>query len=222
MADIDNYNTPTPINRTSIPGNYITLSLLYWVPATGNGTFIVDANGYLRDVNTWVEGSNATGVALITDEHKIVIAPNNVGEYSWCPYNKLLNCVTYTELSDALTDYDGVSNTLTIANNGGNGAIACRTYESGIMTKLYWWMPSAGELNTIFQNVESINIALEAISGTPLTSDEIIDYWSSTQYDNGVAWAYFCKSYEWIMVGKTTQCNVRPVGNYDQVTPRPL
>lgn len=225
VADIDNYNTPTPINRTSIPGNYITLSLLYWVPATGNGTFIVDANGYLRDVNTWVEGSNATGVYVSDGVRFLIMAPKRQ-EYKWGGYRKFLsNIFTTSNGTTAITDFAGSSNTDQIISQlkgvtvsykhhytGESGTITgapaaeyCRAYSNGCKKAGEWYLPSAGEMNLLMINKNAINSALAKISGQSLSSE-----WTSTQYNRFCAWYNNWDRYEYFYY-KYEDYYVRPV-----------
>jgi hypothetical protein len=157
------------------------------------GVFIVDIEGGLNTVSSWTGGSNATGVALITDEVSIVIAPrnwytnnsNNDGAWNgnkrsaWGGYKKTITGIkTTTSESDAITDFAGSANTDAIISQlkgttdsyssyytGAPAAEYCRAYSNGGKGAGQWYLPAAGEMNQIVLNRASIEEALTAISG---------------------------------------------------------
>jgi len=173
----------------------------------------MDEEGGLNNIPSWSGGSNATGVALITDEISIVIAPNNWysdndglwnenTRSAWGGYNKTVTGIkTTTSESEAITDSAGSANTDAIISQlkdtpdgysqyyiGAPAAEYCRAYSNGCKGAGQWYLPAAGEYNQIVLNKIAIEEALTAISGELFSSP---DYeWTSTQYSSYNAWWY--------------------------------
>lgn len=234
---MDEYNpTPNPITRTAVPGNYINITMSYLPPS---GVFIVDNYGELFTLSDWSGGSNCTGVALITDNVKIITAIDlwksgsqsgtwgNSNSPVWGGYAWVLtDIMTTTSSTEAITDFNGSSNTDQIitqcARNSNSvtdsmghtttwtGAPAagwCRDYSKGCKGVGEWYLPAAGEMNIIVTNKDAINTALNIISG------ETLDNWThtSTQYDSGYVWCYNWYNEGFYNGTKIVGYRVRPV-----------
>lgn len=211
FSDVPGYETPTSITRTASGSSYIP-NIAYTKQL---GVFIVDVEGGLNNVSSWSSGSNATGVALITDEVSIVIAPENWYTYNsnndgawngntrsaWGGYNTILIDVkTPDSESDAITDFTGSANTDVIISilkgttddyssyyTGAPAAEYCRAYSNGCKSAGQWYLPAAGEYKQIILNKTAIEEALTAISGE-LFSPQY--EWTSTQYSASSAWVW--------------------------------
>ena len=174
------------------------------------GIWVVDMFGDLVDPISWNDGSNATGVAVITDEVRLIVAPDewyNSGDVvgsgyrsAWGGYNKTVsNIVTNADSSIAITDFAGSSNTDQIIAQlkgstdiyseyytGAPAAEYCRAYSKGCKGVGEWYLPAAGEMNIIAQNKDTINAALTKISGETLGKYGYT--YTSTQYNAYGAW----------------------------------
>jgi hypothetical protein len=74
-----------------------------------------------------------------------------------------------------------------------------------------WYLPSKYELNLIYQNRTVINAAALTAGGSALLSAV---YWSSTEVDNNLAWAYDFSNGQASSILKTFQNNVRAVKSF--------
>lgn len=212
FGDIPGYETPTSITRIASGLSYVP-NIAYTKQL---GVFIVDVEGGLNTVSSWSGGSNATGVALLTDEVSIIIAPRNWyttngsnydgawngNKYSaWGGYEKTVTGIkTTTSESDAITDFAGSDNTDAIISQligttdsysqyytGAPAAEYCRAYSNGCKKAGQWYLPAAGEYNQIVLNKTAIEEALTAISGELFSSPGY--EWTSTKYNSYHAWA---------------------------------
>lgn len=224
FANLNNYRTPESINRIAVNNNVLSFTIQYLEILYG--VYIMDNYGNLHKPGAWIDGPKATGVALITDNIQIVISPDILryitdksfgsiaerGGY-YGGYNYVINNVeTSTSSNIILNDYNGQNNTInliyelagkstdtTYDNVGAAAAEFCWLYSNGCKGVGEWYLPSAGEMNEIAQNLDEINEALAKISGTALdvsTYNEdgsISNYWTvwtSSQSDAKYAWVY--------------------------------
>lgn len=233
FGDIPGYETPTSITRTASGSSYVP-NIAYTKQL---GVFIVDVEGGLNNVSSWSGGSNATGVALITDEVSIVIAPknwytdnsNDDGAWNgntisaWGGYEKTVTGIkTTTSESDAITDFAGSDNTDAIISQlkgttdgyspnytGVPAAEYCRAYSNGCKGSGQWYLPAAGEMNQIVLNKAAIEEALTAISGELFSSPGW--EWTSTQYNSSRAYDYSWYEKIFNYNYKDTSIGVRPI-----------
>ena len=90
------------------------------------------------------------------------------------------------EFADAIMDYNGESNTMAIVselgnlNNGNYAAKRCADFVSGD-GKDDWYLPAAGELYTIFQQ-------LGPAGNNGITGSNGSAYWSSSELNTAAAW----------------------------------
>lgn len=208
-----------------------TVSVIY--DDSAFGVLIYGNDGKLYAVSSWTQGSNATGVALITDNVALVIAPNNwystySGEYDepwngnsssvWGGYGKLITGIKTTlNESDAITDFEGSVNTdAIIAQGRGMGganvyydgvpaAEYCRAYSHGCKGVGEWYLPAAGEVNEMALNRAKIEVALSAISGELFT--EPGEEFTSTQESEDSAWVY-----KWFEDKFDSKLKIQPYG----------
>lgn len=233
FSDIPGYETPTSITRTASGLSYVP-NIAYTKQL---GVFIVDAEGGLNTVSSWSGGSNATGVALITDEVSIVIAPENWYTYNsdndgawngntrsaWGGYEKTVTGIkTTTYESDAITDFAGSDNTDAIISQligttdsysqyytGAPAAEYCRAYSNGCKGVGQWYLPAAGEMNQIVLNRAAVEEALTAISGELFSSPGY--ECTSTQYSSSNVQCYYQDSESFYGSSKYGSDGVRPI-----------
>lgn len=92
----------------------------------------------------------------------------------WNGKNNTTNQVTHSECSSA-SYAPGFCKAYSRVNANGNGLTAGK-----------WWLPSMGEMLTIYANMTKVNYALSLISGaTQLVEDA---YWTSIEYSATYAW----------------------------------
>ena len=105
----------------------------------------------------------------------------------------------YSEATDggnALSDFNGLSNTQLLVNGGTRyeAAHACWNYKdvTNGADGLQWYLPAMGELGFLMPRFELINTSIQAVGGTPLGNTS---YYSSTEYSedffNGYHTFYF-------------------------------
>lgn len=166
-----------------------------------NGIYIVTAKGKFVDPST--VDPTAIGVALITDNQKIMIAKadatdgtNNTLYWGNNLKGKDVAGITQTTKSSvAKTDFNGKANTDAIIAAYGQHSVdmdsrdMCKvlaTYAEGGFTD--WYVPSAGQLYEMYTNKTDINTALANIGGTAFESDA---FQSSSEYDATAAWCVY-------------------------------
>ena len=93
-----------------------------------------------------------------------------------------------TDVTNAESTWDGFTNTAAIVSTPGSGGFAasiCDTSTNGGKTD--WYLPSIDELSMIWQNRFLINLNQGVTPGfVPLN---YLNYWSSTEFAAGSAWA---------------------------------
>lgn len=202
------------------------------------GVTIVDLLGNQHLVSEWTGGSNATGVAVITDQVSIIVAPNEWYTYNgdsdgawngntwsaWGGGTTVTGIKTTTSSSDAITDFTGSTNTDTIISQlkgktdsysqyytGAPAAEYCRAYSKGYKGAGQWYLPSAGEMNVIVQNRAAIEEALNKISGELFETNDHKWSWTSTQYSADHAWFYRWDNENFYGDYKPNSDGVRPI-----------
>ena len=131
----------------------------------------------------YVNGSNGFAVSL-TEVSK-----------TWSSGYEDVSCLTnYSSSSTAMTDMNGKTNTMCLVNYSGSysypAAEYCNTFSAVSNGKgsSGWYLPAAGELYSMSFSYGAINLGLQKLSKTQISSSY---YWSSSEnnygYDNG-AW----------------------------------
>lgn len=155
------------------------------------GVFILDVNNRIYTSDEWKTSNNnkAVGVAVLTDDVKFVIAPNELEKKRF--YSDYIvpvpNIANYTTTDAAKTDYNGLSNTEKIvAAYDSNPIYVAGACSSFIFKNGYkGYLPSIGELWVAYQNKTEIDICMNRIKGDVISEN----YWSSTNRYN-VAGSY--------------------------------
>ena len=174
------------------------------------GVYIQDIDCKLWKTEDWDGSSKPNAIAVITPQHKFLIAlmqsPSCVPIHSNCiePWEQSMK--SFANLREAEADYDGVGNTKAIL-----ALQPLSYYAAGICNKFIFpnlitrgYFPSCGELRLAYDNKKAINAALQACGGTPMGK---CIYESSTFYSqddipsrgfyevsfkNGFAWSSTC------------------------------
>ena len=131
----------------------------------------------------------AIGVVFYVDatkQHGWAVGLNDIGSLQWGPNSidtPLRNC---TSQQQATSNLNGLSNTQTILDAGYDiefPAFDSLDFESG------WYLPAIGQLKRLYANLDKVEESLSAVGGSPFSSTEDWEYWSSTEYSVCNAWS---------------------------------
>ena len=140
-------------------------------------------------------GEIAEGVVVVEGGKMLVVAPTEAG-LLWSSAAVSAGGKTTTDRLTAFDDWLGKANTAAQITHA-----ECNTeaYAPGFCAKYQrvnangkgltagkWWLPSMGELMTIYANMRKINYALSLIEGATQLAETW--YWSSTEYSAATAW----------------------------------
>ena len=135
--------------------------------------------------------SGKTAVAVVFDTSKrLAIALDRKSSILWggngTDISGLDNCL---ESNYSTCGTDGKNNTQKIVSALGTGsdyaAGYCYNKTDGGLAKGSWFLPSASELKTLYDNKATVNTALQTIGGTIIPTSGY--YWSSTEYNSNLA-----------------------------------
>lgn len=164
--------------------------------------------------------STAVGVAIFEGGHLIIVAKDEQAK-KWAESN-VSGGNTAVGREGALADFAGRTNTDTIVTTLGANAPAaqyCRGYypsnvaaDDANFGAGRWWIPSAGELFTIWSHLLEVNRAMAAIGGTAL--DRGTWYWSSSETSATTAWLVLFYNGFLPTGTKTDERRVRPVSAF--------
>lgn len=124
--------------------------------------------------------------------------PHEDGSYSSSSYQMNGDYTTWT--TGAVSDFNGKANSEVIKGITTNGSSSSTNTPMGILMNTFnstananygytdWYIPSCGQLALMFRKMQSINNALNAISGQPLAS---VNYWSSSEYSSNFGWRVY-------------------------------
>ena len=162
-----------------------------------NGVYILrtDNRLYTRDEWSTAWNAEAVGVAVISDNCKFVIAPEqNSDRPSWGKggaRDYVYGVTTTTNISTAESDYKGVQNSAAMVSRYGNStdysAGWCQNYTFKNGKKGY--LGSCGEWKEASGNRTEINACMSLIGGTAIAIN--LPHWTSTQRDSINAWLLY-------------------------------
>ena len=175
-----------------------------------NGVFVYDNTGGLTPISSWDTGNNssAVGIALITDNTRLVIkkglsAINNIQWAHNLHGTDVSGILSASSASQASTDYAGQNNTdLMISSDSSgttsnNSAKYCQAQTITVNGRtVNGYLPSAGELADMWNNKSTIENALTTIGSQTITSLNTSDVYlphllSSTEL--GIYSVYFLR-----------------------------
>ena len=158
-----------------------------------DGVYILHETLGVRTVDSWNPKNNdgVTGILLVEDEHKIVVAledsPKNL---HWSNKYELINQPVY-ELEEAESDFSAEMYCQKLDSPNFPAAYYCKTYNKGNRD---WYLPSSGELWMIYRHLDEIQNALSIVRGQKLITtwnEGVPVYWSSTEYSAANAWLLY-------------------------------
>ena len=138
----------------------------------------------LKCYNEKPDGKTAIAVVFDTSKKLAVsldYGKNNIGwGGSGTDISTLTNC---SESNFSTCGTEGKDNTQKIVSKLGTGsnyaAGYCYNKTDGGLAKGSWFLPSASELKTLYDNKDAVNTTLQTIGGTTIPTTGI--YWSSTE-----------------------------------------
>ena len=155
-----------------------------------DGIYILHDTLGLKGVEGWNPKNNdgVTGILLVEDEHKIVVALEESPEaIPWSNEYELIN-QPVDELEDAQNDFNGEIYCRRLNSPDFPAAYYCKTYNKGNRN---WYLPSSGELRLIYSHFDEIQNALSIVGGQKLITtwaEGVPVYWSSTEDSATYAW----------------------------------
>lgn len=167
--------------------------------------------------STELDGTK-TCVGVITDVRSKdfdFIALKNMGVTFWTQTLGIIsNVVTETNESLAMCDFAGKTNSQNIIltePTGSTAAHKCAAYSTEGFGAGSWFLPSCGQWNVARLNKTIINSSL-GIAGGAIGSGI---FWTSTQYNEQVAWSAYWASSALSGYTKTNSCKSRPFCTYE-------
>lgn len=164
------------------------------------GVFIQDIDGKLWKPEDWDNSTTADFVAVLTEECSFGIYLKNYSNTCQISNDYDLALDNYmTAISDAesaKTDFDGIINTANImkmepSTDCAAGWCTERTSPSGKRG----FLPSLGQLNIVYNNLDEVNNALTIAGGGEFRMTNLDTYWSSTfkgtgSMDSRICWTF--------------------------------
>lgn len=163
--------------------------------------------------------STKTCVGVITDVRSKdfdFIGLENVGVTFWTQTLDIIsNVVTETNESLAMCDFAGKTNSQNIIltkPTESTAAHKCAAYSTEGFGAGSWFLPSCGQWNVARLNKTIINSSI-GIAGGAIIGSGI--FWTSTQYNDQVAWSAYWASSASSGYTKTNPCESRPFCTYE-------
>ena len=172
-----------------------------------NGVYAVTAEGELIAYDDANIDNSCLGVALITDNQRIMIEKMGEANAEWNSNTNLYwgknlykkNVAGITETTDeavAKADFNGKDHTNAIITAYTEHSVAMEAQDMCKVLQTFndgknnggftdWYIPAAGQLYEIYTNKTNINAALTAMSSTAFSDDT---YWSSSEYSSNYGW----------------------------------
>ena len=176
------------------------------IDATGkaNGVYAITAKGELIAYDDANIDNSCLGVALITDNQRIMIektqsydATNTTFYWSKNLYQKNVEGITETtDQTVAKADFNGKDHTAAIIAAYAEHSVAMEARDMCSVLQTFndgennggftdWYIPACGQLYEIYTNKTNINAALTAMSSTAFSDN---GYWSSSEYSSSYGW----------------------------------
>ncbi|MEL6254879.1 MAG: hypothetical protein AAFR87_22930 [Bacteroidota bacterium] len=128
------------------------------------------------------------GTANSGDEYTMYVHPtDNSGPISWGPQQDIAGLPDLNTLATANADFNGFSNTMTVVselgnfNSGNYPASICQNLSN--QTGCDWYLPSAGELQAMFEQLDPVDAGFVLDPGGNNGG-----YWSSTELNGSITW----------------------------------
>lgn len=189
----------------AIVGTSPLLSVPYALYAKTSGSVVAHYPGerYGGGVVFWVDGTGQHGlicsmIDLSTSQAWSNIASTAIG-------------------TTAQSDWDGNNNSTAITTQSGHTNSAAKLcldytnadYGTGVYSD--WYLPSRGELNDLWNNLKTVQKALDSDSNAATTAIARENYWSSSESENARAYSFYFQEGDMGDQGKESENYVRAV-----------
>ena len=173
-------------------GNELIWESRYTVEDVPYGIYIYSTDEFLYNPVCWDPKDNekAVGVAVINENCKFVIAPDEVNSLPWGKTVLVPDCTTTTDQSEALLDFNGVENTAAIVKAFGNS----EDYAAKFCTEYIFknnktgYLGAVGEWKAVHNNISQVNKAMSKIGGTILNTSSTGSYFKQTSTQQHQTW----------------------------------
>lgn len=213
-----NVNAPA-INKEILIANNVNVT--FKVTSKQSSLIRPQIGDFVYGDKTWSTelDSTKTCVGVITDVRSKdfdFIALRNVDAAFWAQTLGIIpNVVTETNESLALCDFAGKTNSQSIIlakPTESTAAHQCAAYSTEGFGAGSWFLPSCGQWNVARLNKTIINSSI-SIAGGAIIGSSI--FWTSTQYNEQVAWSVYWADSAPSGYTKTNPCNSRPFCTYE-------
>ena len=213
-----NVNAPA-INKEILIANNVNVT--FKVTSKQSALIRPQIGDFVYGDKTWSTelDSTKTCVGVITDVRSKdfdFIALRNVDATFWAQTLGIIpNVVTETNKSLALCDFAGKTNSQSIIlakPTESTAAHQCAAYSTEGFGAGSWFLPSCGQWNVARLNKTIINSSI-SIAGGAIIGSSI--FWTSTQYNEQVAWSAYWADSAPSSYTKTNPCKSRPFCTYE-------
>ena len=141
----------------------------------------------------WPCGKTPKGIVFYVDDshlHRYAVSLTQSGPMKWSTSTNddIQQLQNYTHWRDAIQDFDGLSNTRIIRQNGNANTYPAAwnvDFDNG------WYLPSAGQVNLLYGELMDVNASLTLVGGALIvdptgtygTNNGDVYLWSSTEWN---------------------------------------
>lgn len=141
-------------------------------PPVAIGDILCTDNSIVKPSAWPVAGKTAKGVVFYVDttgEHGWAVHLQEIhNSISWGGYGiDITDLPNYTTARDAVSDFNGYSNTQSIRNTGGSNTYYA-AYSSVVDFANGWYLPAIGQLRVLYNSLPNVNITLQLVNGQPM------------------------------------------------------
>ena len=163
----------------------------------------------------YLPSDNFTGVTSYVDSKAKYYGSTPMIPSPYLGDDKTLNpeyCKAISGYNNALSDFNGLSNTETLVGLGADyvAANAAYKYNDG-SSNLQWYLPSMGELGFLAPRFKEINNIITALGGVAVASSY---FWSSSEYSSLNAYGLYTYGGSVDYANKSANYYVRPFSSF--------
>ena len=145
--------------------------------------------------------STKTPIGIVVKPNKLVMSLDIKENMYWASsYKDISDLTNYSQTDSSKADYNGKANTAKIVTAyssdtaSNNAAKYCNSYSTTGTSAGQWYLPATGEIYMyVYKNVIG-NSALRITLNTLGKDLSDMNFWSSSEYDSGRAWAVYYNS----------------------------
>ena len=154
-----------------------------------DGVYIFHRTLGVKTVEEWNKDDNngVIGILVVEDGHEFIVGLKDAAQvFQWSKNYGLVN-EPIEDIEDARTDFNGKDYYWSLHSID----FPASYYLPWGEDDRRWYLPSAGEMYTIYRNFNDVQNALSVIGGQKLITSQNrgqYGYWTSTEYSNTSAW----------------------------------